>query len=221
MHALIAKHQNEPPSLKELNEAVSDGVDQVVAKALAKRPEQRYADAGELLLDLERLLRGEPTGIDVHPKLPACDPHDLVRFDFRWELEASPRQLWPHVSNTERLNRACGLPAVPFTTEYDPAEGVKRYGRLKAAGLQVRWREHPFEWVEGRRMGVLREFHQGPFQWFVSIVELTPRGDGGTTLTHRIRIAAKGLFGRAVANVKIGSQARRAMDGSIAGSTPR
>ena len=74
------------------------------------------------------------------------------------------------------------------------------------------WREHPFEWVEGRRLGVLREFRQGPFQWFVSIVELTPRGDGGTTLTHSVRIAVKGLLGRAVANIKIGSQARRSMD---------
>ena len=213
MHGLFAKHRNDPPpALTELNDSVSEAVGQVVTKALAKQPEARYADAGEMLLDLERLLRGEPTGIGVHPRLPECDPRDLVRFDFRWELDASPRQLWPHVSNTDRLNRALGLPAVPFATEYDPDEGVKRFGRLKTAGLHVSWREHPFEWVEGRRLGVLREFRQGPFQWLVSIVELTPRGDGGTTLTHSVRIAVKGLLGRAVANIKIGSQARRSMD---------
>ena len=158
--SLIAKHQNEaPPELKSLNQAVSDGVAQVVAKAMAKPPGARKnADAGAMLLDLERLLRGEPTGIDVHPRLPACDPKDLVRFDFQWELDASPRQLWPYVSNTERINRALGLPAVPFVTEFDAEEGVKRFGQLKTAGMLVSWREHPYEWIEGRRMGVLREF---------------------------------------------------------------
>ena len=211
--ALIAKHQGEPPpALKEWNEAASDGVAQVVAKALAKKPEERYADAGEMLLDLERLLRGEPTGINIHPRLPACDPRELVRFDFQWELEASPRQLWPHVSNTERLNRALGLSAVTFTTEFDPEEGVKRFGRFRTSGLQVGWREYPFEWVEGRRMGVFREFSQGPFQWFVSTVELAPRLDGGTTLTHSIRIASKTLLGRTLAHVKLGNQGRRSMD---------
>ncbi|HVK07355.1 MAG TPA: hypothetical protein VM597_01125 [Gemmataceae bacterium] len=29
-----------------------------------------------------------------------------------WELNASPAKLSPYVSNTERLNRAVGLPAV-------------------------------------------------------------------------------------------------------------
>ena len=42
------------------------------------------------------------------------------------------------------------------------------------------WEEHPYEWVEPRRMGVLREYTRGPFHWLVSVVELTPaarRGD--------------------------------------------
>jgi serine/threonine protein kinase/class 3 adenylate cyclase len=211
--ALIEKHRSEPPpSLKELNPLVSDGVAQVVAKALAKQPAERYADAGEMLLDLERLLRGEPTGINIHPRLPSVNPRDLVQFDFRWELDASPRQLWPLVSNTERLNRALGLSAVTFTAEYDPDSGLKRFGRFKTSGVQVSWREHPYEWVEGRRMGVLREFSQGPFQWFVSTVELIPRAGGGTILTHGIRVAAKGLFGRTLAYRRLGNQGYKSMD---------
>ena len=177
---VIAMHRNEPPPpLRDLNAAVSDGVGQIVAKAMAKRPEGRYADAGEMLLDLERLLRGEPTGLEVHPRLPDADPRDVIRYDFRWELDASPRQLWPHVSNTERLNRAVGLPAVDFTDEPDPDGGVRRFGQFRKAGIVAGWREHPFEWVEGRRMGVLREYRKGPFKWFVSIVELPAPGRGG------------------------------------------
>ena len=208
---VIAMHQNEPPpALRDLNASVSDGVGQIVAKALAKRPEGRYADAGEMLLDLERLLRGEPTGLEVHPRLPDADPRDVICYDFRWELDASPRQLWPHVSNTERLNRAVGLPSVDFTDEPDPDGGVRRFGQFRKAGVVAGWREHPFEWVEGRRMGVVREFHKGPLKWFVSIVELTPRPGGGTTLVHSIRVAPHGMLGRAVAAVEIGIKGHRA-----------
>ncbi len=210
---VIAMHQNEPPpSLRDLNASVSDGVGQIVAKALAKRPEGRYADAGEMLLDLERLLRGEPTGLEVHPRVPDADPRDVICYDFRWELDSSPRALWPHVSNTERLNRAVGLPPINFTDEPDPEGGVRRLGRIRKAGIVASWREHPFEWVEGRRMGVFREFHKGPLKWFVSILELTPRPGGGTTLAHSIRVAPRGILGRAVAAVEIGMKGHRGID---------
>src|SRR5262249_18749000 len=107
---VIAQHcQEPPPPLQQLNPAVSEGACQIAARALAKSPDARYAHAGALLHDLERLLRGEPSSIAVHPRLPACDPGRVLQYDFRWELEAGPRQLWPHVSNTERLNRAIGL----------------------------------------------------------------------------------------------------------------
>ncbi len=210
---LIAQHRNEPaPGVRTLNSNVSEGAAQVVAKALLKRPEERYPDAGSMLQDLDRLLRGEPTSLVAHPARPACNPRDLLTFRFRWELASAPRQLWPSVSNTERLNRALGLPAVSFRNQPDPAGGIQRFGQFQTAGLQVSWREHPYEWVEGQRMGVVREFTRGPFRWFVSIVELLPRGDGGTTLEHTVLIAAKGLFGRLMANLKIGRQGRRSMD---------
>ena len=56
-----------------MNPAVSEAVSQVVEKSLAKSPQARYAGAGEMLAEFERLLRGEPTSIAVHPQLP---PHN-------------------------------------------------------------------------------------------------------------------------------------------------
>jgi serine/threonine protein kinase/class 3 adenylate cyclase len=213
LRALMALHrQEQPPPLAKLNPAVSEGVCRVVEKALAKAPEARYADAAALLRDLERLLRGEPAGIVVHPRLPECDPRRVLHFDWTWELEAPPRQLWPHVANTERLNRAVGLPAVRFTAESDPAGGARRFGEFSKAGLTAAWREHPFEWVEGRRFGVLREYSRGPFRWLLSTVELTPRADGGTTLAHRVRLEPHGLLGRTVAAVEVGFKGRRAVE---------
>ena len=72
---LCTQHCNEPPPpLATLNPTVSEGVVRVVERALAKRPEDRYIDAGAMLRDLEALLHGEPTGMPMHPILPACDP---------------------------------------------------------------------------------------------------------------------------------------------------
>jgi len=186
--ALCAQHCNDsPPPLSALNPAVSEGVVRVVERALAKRPEERYLDAGAMLRDLESLLHGEPTGIPVHPLLPACDPRRALQFEFRWELESSPRQLWPLVTNTDRLDRAIGFPAVRYSNRFEPGRGVRTFVEGRKAGMVEVGQEHPYEWVEPRRMGVLREYSQGPFQWLVSVVELRPRPGGGTTLVHRLQ----------------------------------
>jgi class 3 adenylate cyclase len=44
------------------------------------------------------------------------------------------------------------------------------------------------------------------------MVELIPRAGGGTILTHGIRVAAKGLFGRTLAHMKLGNQGFKSMD---------
>jgi serine/threonine protein kinase/class 3 adenylate cyclase len=232
--ALIALHCNEPvPPLKQFNPETSDGVCQIVAKSLAKSQSDRYADAGAFLQDLERLLRGEPTSIRVHPQLPECDPARMLQYDWTWELESSPAQLWPHVSNTERLNHAVGLSPVQFTDRLDtqsapsdketnrlekqphpsstPRGRVRRFGKFRKAGLTVAYEEQPFEWIEARRFGVLREYTHGPFKWFISLVELEPRTDGGTRLTHRVRLEPHGVLGRTVAAVEVGIRGRRAV----------
>jgi eukaryotic-like serine/threonine-protein kinase len=210
---VMAKHRTEPtPDLKALVPSVSDAAASIVAKAMAKLPEHRYANAGELLIDLERLLRGEPTGLERHPCLPEGDSRDVVTFDWRWDLDSSPRALWPVVSNTERFNRAIGLSSVRFEDEAEPDGGSKKTGRLRKAGVEFTWREHPFEWIEGRRMGVVREFERGPFEWFVSVVELSPKSGGGTSLTHQVKIKPRGILGRTIAVVDVGTRGRKSID---------
>jgi serine/threonine protein kinase/class 3 adenylate cyclase len=210
---LVQMHQNEPPpSLRRLNPALSDGVCALAEKCLAKHPDHRYADAGALLDEMERLLRGEPSTIQVHPRLPSTAAGRPMHFEFRWELAGTPEQLWPHVANTDRLNRAAGLPAVRFRTESDGGESVRRYGEFRKAGLAVAWREHPFEWIEGRRHGVLREYSRGPLHWFVSIVDLKPRAGGGTVLTHSVHVQPAGWVGRLLAAIEIGVRGRKALD---------
>jgi serine/threonine protein kinase/class 3 adenylate cyclase len=210
---LFRMHREEqPPPVAKLNPAVSEGACRIVAKALEKAPDDRFADAEAMLRDLERLLRGEPSHVEVHPRLPAHDPDDVLDFDFRWELQSPPRLLWPHVANTERLNRAIGLPAVDFSAQVGPDGRVRRFAKAKLGGLPAAWEEHPFEWVEPRRFGVLREYSRGPFKWVVSLVQLVPAPGGGTTLSHRVRFEPSHPLLRAILAAKIGRESRAALE---------
>jgi serine/threonine protein kinase/class 3 adenylate cyclase len=217
--ALIAMHATqEAPSPTSINPDLSSAVAQVVLKAMAKAPAARYADAEAFLADLERLLRGEPTTLVVHPRLPQCQPSELLVYDWSWEFAANSAELWPLVSNTERFNQAVGMAAVDFflrkidSTDNDIGPRVERYGAFRKAGMTHKWREHAYEWVEGKRMCVLREYSEGVFRWFASIVELQPRAGGGATLRHSVRIVPRGRFGRIIAAIEVGFRGRRAVD---------
>ena len=211
--ALIQKHIQEPaPSLRRAATNASEGIERVVAKALAKLPEARYADAAAILHDIERLLRGEPTSLPTHPVLPTDDPRRVLKFDFSWDLASSPRQLWPHVSNTDRLDRALGFGAVQYSLKFDPARGVRRFLEGRKAGQIEQGEELPYEWIEGRRLGVYREYSQGPFHWVVSIVELAPRAGGGTTLSHKLRFEPRGRLIRFGSRWGVGHTMRRDLE---------
>ena len=147
-------HANKPPPpLREFNPNVSDGVCRIVEKALAKHPDDRQADAEAFLLELERLRRGEAVSLVVHPHLPPTAPGKVLQYEWSWELKAEPEQLWPYIANTERLNRAIGLPAVDFTTEPDPWGGTRRFGAIPGGRLCQRLARAPFEWIEGPTPG--------------------------------------------------------------------
>jgi serine/threonine protein kinase/class 3 adenylate cyclase len=212
MRSVIARHVNEAaPPLRDANPNASEGFARVIEKALAKAPESRYPDAEALLVDLERLLRGEPTGLPMHPLLPDAEPGRVLAFDFSWDLDAPPRALWPFVSNTDRLDRALGFGAVRYTLKFDPALGVRRFLEGRKAGTIEAGEEFPYEWVEGRRLGVLREYSRGPFRWVTSVVELAPRGTG-TRLTHRLRVEPRGLLVRLGSRWGIGSGLRKGFE---------
>lgn len=226
---LMHKHCNEPaPSLSKLKPVIASGLERVIEKSLAKNPDARYANADALLVDLENLRLGQATSLMIHPKMPEHDPAKVFAYEFSWTLTSSPAQLWPFVANTDRLNQAIGLHPATYTTRVDPQLGVRRFAETRVAGQQLAWEEHPYEWIEGRRMSILREFSKGPFDWFVSVVELLPQTGGGTRLIHRIKVQPRNLLGKLVAGFEIGLKASRSLgrayqqiDGFIAGGKHR
>ncbi|WP_145283380.1 protein kinase domain-containing protein [Pirellulimonas nuda] len=210
---LVGMHCFEPaPAVRRLNPLVSEAAEQLVAKCLQKHAGDRFADAAHLLRELDAMQRGEPSTVAVRPLLPGHDPTRVLSNQMTWELRSPPERVWPYVSNTERLNRAIGLPPVEYRVERDPQGAVRRWATVRLAGMAMSWEEHPFEWVEGRRMSVLREFTGGPFQWFVSTVELERTPEGGSVLRHEVRILPRNALGRWIAKVETGAKCRRSLD---------
>ena len=180
---LCEQHCNDqPPSLALLNPSVSEGVARAVERALSKSPDDRFPDAAAMLRDLEALRLGQTDRPGDSSQAARLRPGRVLQFEFRWELESSPRQLWPLVTNTDRLDRALGFSPVTYQTRFEPGRGVRTFAEGRKAGMPEVGEEFPYEWVEPRRMGILREYTQGPFKWLVSSVELLPRPGGGTTL---------------------------------------
>ena len=209
---LISMHCFEQaPDPRKTRAEISDGAAALVGRTLQKSASERYADAGHLLADLTRLLHGEAASAVCHPSVP--EPTGKVfAATWEWQLDSNPAELWPHVSNTERINAAVGLPPVEYITRKDE-RGIKhRFGSFKLGWTRLSWEEHPFEWIEGRRFSILREFENGPFQWFVSTVELIPRPDGGSLLRHSVRIATRGLIGRLIAHIEVNIKGHKPLD---------
>jgi class 3 adenylate cyclase len=209
-HIEVMNHhcQSPLPSLKQLCPELSDGVIAAVEKCLAKNADARYADASGLRDDLDRMLLGEAASMVLHPAAPSAGP-EVLQFQLECELRSSPARLWPYVSHTDRVNHALGLPAVRYTTRRDPARGVERFAEARLAGQTLRWQEHPYEWIEGRRLSVLREFSTGPFLWFMNVVELLPASGGGTRLTQRFRVVPRNWLGRLIARLELGRRSPR------------
>ncbi len=91
-------------------------------------------------------------------------------------LESSPQDLWPLLSNTNRFNKALGLPAMTR----DGGSGFTRPVSARFFGMRLSWNELPFEWVEGRFYNSVREFDSGPIARFEGGMEFTPDGRGTT-----------------------------------------
>lgn len=203
--AVMNAHCNERlPSLAKLCPEISDACVALVEKCLARNPDARYPDVRSLEEDLERLLHGEATSMQVHPAAPSAGPGQIIEFHFSCDLAASPSQLWPYVSNTDRVNYAMGLGSVTYSTRTDPVRGVERFAETRVAGQRLVWQEHPYEWMEGRRLSVLREFSVGPFLWFMNIVDLSPSAGGGTRLTQTFRVVPRNWLGRVLAKLELG-----------------
>jgi class 3 adenylate cyclase len=127
-------------------------------------------------------------------------------YRFALDLESSPEQLWPLVSDTNRFNRDAGVPPVD---RRGVGPNARRRLRLSLLGVPLEWEEEPFEWLSPRRFSVGRTYLAGPIERMRTTLELEPRPQGGTRLAYEVQAQPRNLIGRAAAPIAIGLVARR------------
>ncbi|MEY4547048.1 MAG: Serine/threonine-protein kinase StkP [Pseudomonadota bacterium] len=174
----------DPPSLSE-RAAVSTGTAELVKRALEKPAPRRFADAAELLAAIELIRNGQAAA-------PASAAAPLTgeraqEIGFSLELGAPAHELWPYVSDTDRMNQIVGLPPVKVERVAAEEGTGQTFLSNQVLGLSLRWREYPFEWVEGHRWSVLRVFESGLMRWYRVRLELEPLAGGGTRLHYTMQ----------------------------------
>ena len=149
----------------------------------------------------------------------------MREFHYKWQfdLESSPDQIWPLVSDTNRFNRDTGVPSVELVANQDGLRNARRRVQLSVLGIPVEWEEQPFEWVRPHRFGVVRRYLKGPIKELKVRVDLTPRSiknsDGdegiGTKLTYEVWAEPANFIGTLAIPVQIGVISARNFERTI------
>ena len=104
---------------------------------------------------------------------------DAIFVEQEVRLASPPAALWPLLSNTNRMNRAAGMPF----NEVSRLKGtLDRRVSAKLGPLTIFWRERPFDYVADRGYRVTRVFENGPLARFEGGLRLTPDGTGSKVL---------------------------------------
>ena len=119
-------------------------------------------------------------------------------------------QLWPVLRDTDRLNRAQGLPPIAYHVLPGSDGSVEIEGEFQFAGWRIRWVEHPFEWVEGQRHFVVRSYRNGPLREFRGGLALAGT-ESGTRLTVRAELHPRNRLGWMIAKMGAPLQAAQAL----------
>ena len=86
-----------------------------------------------------------------------------IEFKAVRDLRFARERVWKVFRKTDWLNRSLGLPPVRYETKSQPEGGSEVRACARLAGLNVAWREYPFEWLEPEFYSVRRVFERGPF----------------------------------------------------------
>lgn len=110
---------------------------------------------------------------------------------WRFEVDAPPDVLWPHLSDTSRFNRALGLGRMQFEERDGALHGDGRNGFVRQ-----QWIEEPWQWVAERELASIRVYARGLAYGSRVVYALAPNGRGGSELHVHFTWLPRGWYGR-------------------------
>ena len=132
-------------------------------------------------------------------------------FDWTWDLESSPKAIWPFASDTNRFNRDTGQPQIEML---DNVKGVK-HARLKLPLIRVEWEEEPFEWTYPYSFGILRTYSKGPIDEMRVQANFDPHPDGGTRVRYQTWIKTSNVLAQLALPFVIGVIAKNRFENAF------
>ena len=88
----------------------------------------------------------------------------MERLESEFSLKVPVAQLWPMISDTERLNRAVGMAPVQYRTEGNPSGPAHLFAQMKMGPMTLKYQDFPFEWVQEDHFHVVRRYTTGPLK---------------------------------------------------------
>lgn len=113
----IMQMQSDPKPLRDINDSIPEGLEEITLKAMRKDPEQRYASAAEMLEAVE-MFRRNPS----------------IKFKYNYFVDENPTRKYDEKSGP--------IPSVPKEDEYDENEEYEIYAGEDAVNrpkMIVKW----------------------------------------------------------------------------------
>ena len=104
----IMQMQNEPKPLRELNDKIPEGIEQITLRAMRKEPKQRFASAGEMLEAIETFRR---------------DPS--VKFRYTYAVDQAPTREVETINNVKLASTAESAYEMDYLPEDDEISAVR------------------------------------------------------------------------------------------------
>lgn len=100
-----------------------------------------------------------------------------LRFQRDVHLQATPEELWPILSDTDRTNRLLGQGEVAYHA--NGSDSLARFTAVTKAGpFTLRYEELPFEWEAPHRFKVVRRMQGSPLRDYSFGLTLAKEGEG-------------------------------------------
>ena len=110
-----------------------------------------------------------------------------VHFKWDWQLASTPEELWYLVSDTNRLFKSIKLPSVqPADISYEVKDDHLQLS-YDSINYSDAWIEEPYEWEFPYRLGVNRNYRNGPYKEVKIQIDLFPNR-AGTKVQYQVWI---------------------------------
>jgi len=127
-----------------------------------------------------------------------------IRYKWEWDLQSSPEELWPLVSDTNRFDRDTGVPPLKRLEPGRRLANARLQFRQRVFGLPLDYVQEPYEWVYPYQYGVVRRYKRGPLAVMDVQVRFEPKPRGGTRCIYRVAVQPRNIFGLAGIPILIG-----------------